>query len=264
MPNLILLNAGTNDCEGRSDPANDPATAADRLQSLIQTCLDGIPDVAIIVSTILPNADSGVDACAVQINAGIKTMVAGLNNPKVILADMHDGFILTSELVDGTHPNDFGYEKMAAVWYAAFSTFVDQISAPQDTGISDDGFCPKAPGFSDSNGGGGWTTQSGSGFDDGPYVHTGKSIGSVSIPQTLNYVGDEAGGADFSGVSFAQLINAGGAPRGNEVDELIIISAVTGASGAVTYTYTYFLGNNNNNFGDPQEFHPPFDCLPTG
>lgn len=38
-PNLVLINAGTNDCLGRSDPANDPATLPNRLQSLVQVCL---------------------------------------------------------------------------------------------------------------------------------------------------------------------------------------------------------------------------------
>ena len=38
-PNLVLINAGTNDCLQRSNPAMDPATAPDRLRSLIQVCL---------------------------------------------------------------------------------------------------------------------------------------------------------------------------------------------------------------------------------
>jgi hypothetical protein len=136
-PNLILLNVGTNDCIGRTTPANNPATAPDRLKSLIQSCLDGMPQVAIIVSTLLPNSDAGTDACVVRVNSGIKSMVLGLNDPKVILADMHDGLILKSDRVDGTHPGDLGYEKMATIWFTAFSTFVDQISSPENNGIPD-------------------------------------------------------------------------------------------------------------------------------
>lgn len=201
-------------------------------------------------------------------------MVFGLNNPKVILADMSDGFITQSDMnqVDGTHPDDFGYEKMASVWFAAFSSpgFVDQISPPQNNGTPDDentsNVCPKISGFSDGGDGSGHQTQAGSGYDDGPYIHTGMGIGAVSIQDTLGYIGGPDDGADFTGVAFAQIINAGGAPRGGELDELVIVTAITGNDGITSRAYTYFLneGGNLPQFSGPKNFYPPFDCDPVG
>ena len=38
----------------------------------------------------------------------------------VVLVDMHTGFPV-SELADGIHPNQTGYNRMAGIWYAAIS-----------------------------------------------------------------------------------------------------------------------------------------------
>lgn len=265
-PNLVLLNAGTNDCVQRA--TIDLATAADRLMSLVATCVDGMPEVTIIVSTILPNADAAVDDCAVQVNADIKAKVRELNNPRVILADMHDGFILKSDLTtDGTHPDDYGYEKMAAVWYAAFSTIVDIIAPAQDNGISDgqsNNICPKIYGFSDSGSGSGHQTQAGSGYDDGPYKHTGTPLGNIPLTQALGYFDGPDFPHNISGFQFAQLINAGGAPRGDEVDELIIAFTYKLPEGNIEYVYGYLENENFENFGEFQDLFPPFHCEPTG
>jgi hypothetical protein len=203
-------------------------------------------------------------------------MVANLNNPAVILADMNDGFITQSDLstVDGIHPNDFGYEKMAAVWWNAFQDpdFQAQISPPQNNGIPDgtahpSHVCPKTLGFSDGGAAGtGHQTQAGSGYDDGPYVHTPKSIGSVAIGNTLGLYPYTKGVADFSGIFFAQIINAGGAPRGGELDELIIVTAVPIPRSIDVFNYTYLLnlGGNPPQFGAAKAFNPGFSCTPSG
>jgi G:T-mismatch repair DNA endonuclease (very short patch repair protein) len=38
---------------------------------------------------------------------------------RIILAEMNNGFIEKEDLVEGIHPNNVGYKKMAAVWEAA-------------------------------------------------------------------------------------------------------------------------------------------------
>lgn len=262
-PNLVLLNAGTNDCLA---VGVDVAAVSGRFMNLIATCLDGMPDVTIIASTILPNSNDAADACAIQANADIKAKIRDLNNPRVILADMHDGFILKSELVDGTHPNDYGYEKMAAVWYAAFSTITDIIAPAEDNGIPDgqaSNVCPKIYGFSDSGSGSGHQTQAGSGYDDGPYKHTGIPLGNLDLPGTEGFLSGLVFPIEWDGVQFAQLINAGGAPRGGEVDELIFARSYPTPAG-LEYSYYYFVNQNFETFGEAQQFHPPFNCIHSG
>jgi hypothetical protein len=202
-------------------------------------------------------------------------MVASLSNPAVILADMNDGFITQSDLstIDGIHPNDFGYEKMAAVWWNAFQDpfFQAQISPPLNNGVPDgtasnSHVCPKVLGFSDGGSGNGHQTQGGSGYDDGPYAHHFNSLGSVAVAGTLNLYPYSNGVADFSGVAFAQIINGGGAPRGGELDELIIASytLVNGKDAHYSYVYLLNQGGNPPQFGAATAFNPGFNCTPAG
>lgn len=60
-------------------------------------------------------------------------------NRRLMLAEMDDGFITVSDLRDDTHPDDAGYKKMAAVWWAAFQKVEKKgwLAAPQDNGVSD-------------------------------------------------------------------------------------------------------------------------------
>ena len=53
-----------------------------------------------------------------------------INSHHVLLADMSS---IGKELLvsDGTHPNDFGYQKMAQIWYDAIKSIPDGwIKAP--------------------------------------------------------------------------------------------------------------------------------------
>jgi GDSL-like Lipase/Acylhydrolase family len=256
-PNLVLLNVGTNDCLGNADPDGAPS----RLQNLINVCLNGMPNVVIIASTLLPNG-AGAESCVEKVNTGYKSVVAGFNNPKVILADMHDGFITTGDLnSDGVHPNDYGYDKMASVWFDAFGKIVDLVSAPDDNGVPDDkrtNVCPKTYGFSDGH----HQTQAGSGYDDGPYTHTGVKRPTVTLTQTQGLFGNgqTSDGSDpLNSIFFAQLVNAGGAPRGGELDELIFIEY----SDAGEYIYMYYVNQGNLAWDSGTHFTPPFNCKPT-
>jgi len=199
-------------------------------------------------------------------------MVSNLNNPRVILADMNDGFLTQADLSpDGIHPNDFGYQKMAAVWFSAFSdpAFQNQISAPQDNGTPDgvathSNVCPKVNGVSDGGSdGSGHQTQGGSGYDDGAYAHHFNFIGNVAVGTTLNGFPVANGSGNFTGTAFAQIINAGGAPRGGELDDLVITHLHEVNKTTVT-SYTYFVnqGGNPPQFAAGQVFDPMFSCHP--
>ena len=270
-PNLVLIHVGTNDClqwvANPSSPANDPGTASTRMLQLVSVLRAGIPDVTIIVSTLVPNKDARVDACVQAVNAGIVKAIYAAKFPKVYLVDMHDGFITTADLADQTHPNDLGYAKMAENWWNLIHNVIGVISPPANTGTPDStsnsggtapSVCPKIFGFSDSNGGDGHQTQAGSGSDDGPYTHHGTSQGTITLTQVS--FGPTVSGDVFAGYNFAQLVNYGGALRGGEVDELVSVSW----SASAGYSYYFWLNYNSNSFSSRYSFQPPFNCKPEG
>lgn len=144
MPNVVLINAGTNDCI--QDFAIPDASA--RLGRLLDKILFKVPDVTIIMSTLLPN--SLREDCIVRVNSQYRELVLqrqGLGQ-KIVLAEMHDGFITHSDLIDSIHPADAGYRKMAAVWHKAILTAESRkfLKAPIKTEVPDEGWkpCPAA------------------------------------------------------------------------------------------------------------------------
>ncbi|PLB54069.1 SGNH hydrolase [Aspergillus steynii IBT 23096] len=114
QPNLILINAGTND----GILKYQTASAGKRMDKLITRLFDAIPGTTIILSTLLPNTRQSKRI--EQINTQFRKIVATrrANDERIVLAEMSD-FIRKDELVDGTHPTDYGYKKMASVWWAA-------------------------------------------------------------------------------------------------------------------------------------------------
>jgi hypothetical protein len=137
LPNIVLLNAGTNDMKDNDDPTN----AHTRLGKLVDRLLSAIPDTVVIVSTLLPNKDNATEA---RIEAYNSQLVGMVNNrseagKKVLLVDMHSSCFSTKDLNDSTHPTDKGYLKMAGVFYDGIQNASRRnwITAPHRTNISD-------------------------------------------------------------------------------------------------------------------------------
>lgn len=170
QPNLVVMHVGSNDMPG------DYTGAHVRYGNLIDKFFDQIPNVTIIASTLLPlkahqNEANYFNAHLPDV---IKTRQAA--GKKVVLADMSSSFFSYADQVDGyapclvislmncqlklqysQHPNDFGYKKMAAVFYRKLQLLKDEwglqtnnlteafldvadlgwISPPADTGHSD-------------------------------------------------------------------------------------------------------------------------------
>ncbi|KAL3493383.1 SGNH hydrolase-type esterase domain-containing protein [Aspergillus germanicus] len=115
QPNVILINAGTNDALQNSAIRG----ADDRIDTLITSLFTSIPNTTIILSTLIPNthAQRVVQRISAEYrNVAARRRAAG---DRVVLAEM-SYFVGSEYLVDGTHPDDEGYRAMAAVWWAAF------------------------------------------------------------------------------------------------------------------------------------------------
>jgi hypothetical protein len=168
LPNIILLHVGTNDCTGAKDDVTI-ARAGDGYIRLLDYLYERSPDVTVIVSTLLPNADPLGNHYVDVLNQRIRDIAVSMSKTrKMVLAEMAEDFISLDEIVDGTHPNAVGYAKMAAVWSLAIdqARMNNLITPPRDNGREnggdDDAQCANTP-PSPENFGPATETQRGSG-----------------------------------------------------------------------------------------------------
>jgi lysophospholipase L1-like esterase len=120
-PNLILLMAGTNDMIKDVDPANAPQ----RLGNLLDECLAACPDAVIITAQLTPTTNATAEAFGDCFNAAIPGIVVSRvgAGKKVLTVDMRT-YVNTTELDDGLHPTEFGYNRMAVGWYGGIQQAV--------------------------------------------------------------------------------------------------------------------------------------------
>ncbi|MFE1291382.1 GDSL-type esterase/lipase family protein [Streptomyces sp. NPDC058751] len=112
-PNVVLLHIGTNDMNNNVDPDGAPA----RLGSLIDQILRNDPKVTLLVSTIVPSAFPETNARITRYNAAIPGVVEARRAAGKHVRLVRMNTVSTANLADGLHPDDRGYEKMAAAFY---------------------------------------------------------------------------------------------------------------------------------------------------
>ncbi|KAJ4296824.1 Glucan endo-1,3-alpha-glucosidase agn1 [Kalmusia sp. IMI 367209] len=173
-PNVILVNAGTNDCQQNFQLDG----AINRLSDLLKKAWDQSSQATIILSTLVMSTNEAG-------NPGIQARVSKYNE------GVRNRFISKDDLSDNIHPTNDGYRKMAAVWNEAIERARAQgmLQDPEDNGTPD-GACPKVPGKG-----------------DGPYKHHGTYIDRI-IPRTYTFKGRDSS----KRFSFAQVVNYYGDP----------------------------------------------------
>lgn len=140
-PNLILINAGTNDCiQNRT-----VAEVGSRMRSLILGVLSMSPRATVVLSSLLVNKQPSAETNVLNVNQQYMLLATSLraSGQRVVFADMHaaDGPQL-ADLVDDTHPNDNGYRKMAKIWYRSISqaSLAGFLTSPEPVpGVPDEG-----------------------------------------------------------------------------------------------------------------------------
>ncbi|KAL1608357.1 hypothetical protein SLS60_003298 [Paraconiothyrium brasiliense] len=261
-PNLVLINAGTNDAlrADQNGGVSFAQGAQGRMKDMIDDILSLVPDVTVILSTLLPNGNAAANNYAGTINAGFRSLVTSYQSAgkKVQLADMNTGFIVQSDLPDGTHPTDAGYKKMAAVWDKAFVAAVNKgwIKNPINTGKPDDVYdCNTSPAsFS-----GATQTQRGSGADDGTYAHASQGMGTVTSDSLHENSNSATKGQWVKNYHFAQLVNA--VDRGQESDELVRILDTLQPVADTGLPKFSFKQNNGGSFASSwTTFDPKMGC----
>ena len=112
-PNVVLIHAGTNDLLTN----NKIDEAPERLGALIDHVTAVAPDAVVLVSQLL-SSRPGAFENFVTFNARLASVInlrqgTGKKVMKVFMP------ITTDDLVDGIHPGDAGYNKMAQAWIQA-------------------------------------------------------------------------------------------------------------------------------------------------
>ncbi|MDT4994137.1 MAG: hypothetical protein QOH97_4029 [Actinoplanes sp.] len=117
QPDVVLLNAGTNDTLQNYDLPNAPA----RLHTLIDQIIADRPAVSVVVSTLVPSKDATNNSRVQAFNAQVPAIVQAERaaGHKVYAADLNSTLTTADIGPDGIHPNDAGYVKLANLWYSA-------------------------------------------------------------------------------------------------------------------------------------------------
>lgn len=116
MPNLILINAGSNDCIQDFDIGH----IGKRMENMLEFVWNASPDSTIILSTLILNLNTEVESRIKWANNQFQdiALLKQSEGKRIVFVDMHSqNGPKESDISDGTHPNDHGYYKMAKIWY---------------------------------------------------------------------------------------------------------------------------------------------------
>jgi hypothetical protein len=189
-PNIVLINAGTNDARLGEDIFN----AGNRMRILISTLINSedMQDAVIILSTLIPSNSSAIKTWRDEINAQYRDLVPKMRSEgvSIVLANIDPELEVPGEIgrwmiypddytangqQDDTHPGDKGYRKMAYVWAKAIEGATAEGLIRQPVRSNSPGqVCEKDYGDGLYASG---LTQRGSGVDDGIYYHDSEAQG---------------------------------------------------------------------------------------
>lgn len=118
-PRYVLLHIGTNDVVQARDLAEAPA----RLQELVEHITRRVPGVTILVASIVPSPDQGLNERIDTYNAAIPGVVSAVRatGADVRFVDLNARMALSDISSDKLHPTDAGFLKMGDIWYDALA-----------------------------------------------------------------------------------------------------------------------------------------------
>lgn len=121
-PDVILLHIGTNDF-GQN---NNTATAINRLDALITQITTQRPLARLIVTNLLEREEPRNAAIQSKFNPFVQGIVTAQANAGKLVSffDMRP-IVPLADMPDLLHPNQTGYNKMAAGWFTAIDAFFD-------------------------------------------------------------------------------------------------------------------------------------------
>lgn len=116
-PDVILLHIGTNDWDRSPDGVEQILDEIDRFEN------DNGKSIKVILARIINRGHHSSLISDFNNNVGAMAHNRINNGDNIKIIDMENGAGIDyrSDMKDGTHPNDCGYEKMANVWFKALT-----------------------------------------------------------------------------------------------------------------------------------------------
>ncbi|TLD11870.1 hypothetical protein PspLS_11256 [Pyricularia sp. CBS 133598] len=115
-PNLVLIDAGTNNC----NKGGVVADAGTQVDAMLRKVFADSPGVTVVMTNVLVNKIAKQEACRVDENKQFDAVWQKLKDEgaKLVTVDMRSpAGPTTDDLFDTRHPNDAGYVKMANVFF---------------------------------------------------------------------------------------------------------------------------------------------------
>ncbi|WP_285552822.1 cellulose binding domain-containing protein [Actinoplanes regularis] len=134
-PDVVLMHLGTNDMWGGYIPLQDKLNAFTKLIGQMRAQNSAMK---IIVAQIIPMSAAACATCpadVVTLNNALPSWAAGLSTSQspIVLADLWTGYDAVADNVDGVHPNDTGFRKMADAWYPVLARVLGGSTTPPTT-----------------------------------------------------------------------------------------------------------------------------------
>jgi hypothetical protein len=125
-PAIALLMIGTNDL-----PKENASGAPARLANLIDKAYASMPDITLIVGSIIPRRDftSQVESYNQQVRQLVEQLRAG--GKRIVFADINAGLSAAQHTDDGVHPNAEGAALIAQSWFSVLKQTMRQTTAAQ-------------------------------------------------------------------------------------------------------------------------------------
>ncbi len=167
-PDIVILQIGTNNIIDNHDETEN----INDLSELIDFILDNIPADSVLFVTTIPNldpnrsdvyqwfsnyrhsadwqtqyddevAEANVHSALNAYNSDLKDLISQKCNPRLFFADINSVITdVKTQLADGVHPNNVGYELMGRYWADLISSFLENSDIPE-TSVSDNNDTPE-------------------------------------------------------------------------------------------------------------------------
>lgn len=129
-PDIVLMHLGTNDMWGHFISTDTKLAAFTKLVGQMRA---NNPNMKILVAAIIPMSAAACSTCPadiVEFNNALPAWAAGLTTAQspVTIVDQWTGFDAVADTVDGVHPNNTGFQKMADRWYPALAQALGGVS----------------------------------------------------------------------------------------------------------------------------------------
>jgi lysophospholipase L1-like esterase len=119
---IILLHIGTNGLDSSSVDVKNILDEIDRFEA------DSTMHITVFLARIINRTTYSLTTT--QFNDNIETLALSRGSDDIIMVDMEDGagFLYTGvDMDDLVHPNDTGYEKMAAKWFSSLDAYLSGV-----------------------------------------------------------------------------------------------------------------------------------------